>query len=309
MEIHSAPLQGLTDYHYRRFHSMIYGGIDVYYTPFLRVEKGAARNRDLRNLLSSRVDGYRLIPQIIFNSVEEFDILVAAVKDAGYNCIDLNLGCPYPMQTRRGRGAGMLIRIDEFKRISERINCDDTAAYSVKMRLGLDNNTQCRDLLPLLNDTRLNHVTLHPRIASRMYGGDVNMEMFEEILDLLAHPIIYNGDITTPDDIGNLAMRYPALKGIMIGRGLLRRPSLAAEYNAGCEWPARERWEKMIQFHDLLLEGFCATLCGDKQILSHIIPYWDYMGEGLDVKLIKKLRKATTVSKYIGIFNKISFCE
>lgn len=309
MEIHFAPLQGFTDYLYRRYHSLIYGGIDVYYTPFLRVEKGVVRNRDLRNLLSSREDGYSLIPQIIFNSVEEFDALVGTVKGLGYDRIDLNLGCPYPMQTRRGRGAGMVMRPDDFKCIADRINADDIVSYSVKMRLGIDSNTQWRDLLPLLNETRLSHVTVHPRIAAQMYGGDVDMAMFEEILEDSVHPIIYNGDIATLDDIANLEPRYPNLQGVMIGRGLLSRPSLGAEHKSGCEWSMPARLEKIKQLHDALFEGFSTTLCGDKQVLSHIIPYWDYMGDGIDRKLLKKLRKASTISKYLDIFKNISLGE
>lgn len=307
MELHFAPLQGFTDYLYRRYHSMIYGGIDVYYTPFMRVEKGEVRDRDLRNLSSSREDGYELIPQIIFNSLDEFEILVAAVRGAGFDRVDLNLGCPYPMQTRRGRGAGMLIRNGEFKRISDRINADDSVSYSAKMRLGIDDNAQWREMLSLLNETRLSHVTVHPRIATQMYGGEVDMAMFEEVLDASAHPIIYNGDIATVEDIDNLAARYPNLKGVMIGRGLLSRPSLGAEYKGGYEWTIPERLVKIKQHHDALLDGFSSTLCGDRQVLSHIIPYWDYMGEGLDRKLLKKLRKATTITKYRNIFNNISF--
>ena len=49
--IFSAPIQGLTETAWRHFHHMIYGdGITRYHTPFLRVERGEIRRRDLRDL-------------------------------------------------------------------------------------------------------------------------------------------------------------------------------------------------------------------------------------------------------------------
>ena len=44
MKIYSAPLQGFTEAVWRNIHSEIFGGIDGYYTPFLRYEHGEIRN-------------------------------------------------------------------------------------------------------------------------------------------------------------------------------------------------------------------------------------------------------------------------
>ena len=40
LPIHFAPLQGYTDAAYRQAHACIFGGIDTYYSPFVRVEHG-----------------------------------------------------------------------------------------------------------------------------------------------------------------------------------------------------------------------------------------------------------------------------
>ena len=37
--IHLAPLQGYTDWVYREAHARVFGGVDTYYTPFVRLEK------------------------------------------------------------------------------------------------------------------------------------------------------------------------------------------------------------------------------------------------------------------------------
>ena len=47
-KIHFAPVQGLTDWTFRNLHAKFFGGVDAYYTPFIRVEKeDSFRSRDM----------------------------------------------------------------------------------------------------------------------------------------------------------------------------------------------------------------------------------------------------------------------
>ena len=52
LPIHFAPLQGYTEAFYRNAHAACFGGIDSYYTPFVRLEKDGFRNKDVRVLNS-----------------------------------------------------------------------------------------------------------------------------------------------------------------------------------------------------------------------------------------------------------------
>ena len=38
MKLYAAPLQGFTEAPWRNFHEEVFGGIDAYYTPFVRIE-------------------------------------------------------------------------------------------------------------------------------------------------------------------------------------------------------------------------------------------------------------------------------
>ena len=49
LPIHFAPLQGYTDAVYRRAHARIFGGIETYYSPFVRMEHGEIRRKDARD--------------------------------------------------------------------------------------------------------------------------------------------------------------------------------------------------------------------------------------------------------------------
>ena len=50
LPIHFAPLQGYTEAIYRNAHDAFFGGVDTYYTPFVRLEKGNFRRRDVRGI-------------------------------------------------------------------------------------------------------------------------------------------------------------------------------------------------------------------------------------------------------------------
>ena len=91
-------------------------------------------------------------------------------------------------------------------------------------------------------------------------------------------PLFYNGDIRTLPDIRSLTGRFPRLKGIMIGRGLLSSPWLATEYISDTPLTAQEKIEKLSAFHALLLAGYSSRLeGGEHQVLDKMKTLWDYL--------------------------------
>ena len=73
--IHFAPLQGHTDDVYRRSHHQLIGGVECYYTPFVRVEAGDIRSKDRRDIDPKNNEGVPVVPQIIFKNLKEFAYL------------------------------------------------------------------------------------------------------------------------------------------------------------------------------------------------------------------------------------------
>lgn len=63
--------------------------------------------------------------------------------------------------------------------------------------------------------------------------------------EMCQHPLVYNGDLHTPDDIRRIEEEYPDLDGVMIGRGLLANPALAMEYREGIVLPREELYAKV----------------------------------------------------------------
>ncbi len=306
MKLIAAPLQGYTEASWRRLHASIFGGADEYYAPFLRIEKGIVRPKDRRDIEPEVQGTATTIPQLIFKNIEEFRIGRKLIAGLGYKRLDLNLGCPFPPQVNRGRGSGTISNTALLEEISNIIAEDTTINYSVKMRLGVRENKEWEAPLDILNHTPLVHICLHPRTAIQQYRGDIDYSQFERFLSKSSHPVIYNGEISTPQDINRIARQYPCVGGIMVGRGLLGRPSLFSEWLEGCLWDNERQKEKLIALHQAMYAHYAAVLCGEAQILSKMKPMWDYIGANINSRTLKAIKKATTTDKYLAAVASIS---
>ena len=185
--------------------------------------------------------------------------------------------------------------MDEIRKMSSAATETTPVKYSVKMRLGQNSPDEAFALLPLLNDTPLAHITLHPRLGKQQYKGAIDFNSFERFYNECKLPLVFNGDITTVSQINELERRYPKLAGIMIGRGLLARPSLAAEYK---DTSPQDLLGKILQMHQAIFDNACKTYQGDSQILSHTQPFWEYLEPNVPKKIFKKIKKAGKLSEY-----------
>lgn len=307
MKIFAAPIQGYTTAPWHHFHAELFGGVDTYFSPFLRVEKNAVRRHDIKAITSDFNGNHHLIPQIIFRDMEEFNILVDAVAECGYNEVNLNMGCPFPPQVKHGRGAAVVADVALLERLRDEMLRRTGVSFSVKMRLGVNDPRQWLAAVDILNAMPLAHVTLHPRVARQQYGGDIYLDEFAQFLALSKHSVVFNGDIAATGDIDALIARFPTLHGVMIGRGLLARPSLAHEYLSGERWSDQHLLERIMSLHRSVYDHYREVACGDAQCLSLVKPFWDYMEPLIGHKPAKLIKKATTIQKYNDAVSSISF--
>lgn len=300
MKLYLAPIQGHTDDAYRHFHARQFADTDIVYTtPFIRLEKGGIRKKDIREALSPLNEGIAVVPQVIFKNYEELSALISLLKAEGIGHIDINMGCPFPLQTSRGRGAATIASEECINAVERVINENDDVRFSVKIRLGMKDD-EWMPLISRLNNLQLEYITVHPRTAKDQYQPDtLKMESFDKIYAMSSNPLVYNGDIRTPEDAKMIMEKYPDLYGIMIGRGALARPSLLTEISAGEEWDHAKRLEAMKRLHRSLISYYQENLIGgEHQILSKILPFWEYAEDEIGRKAWKAIKKASTMAKY-----------
>ena len=272
MKIYSAPLQGFTEAVWRNVHAAVFGGIDGYYTPFLRFEHGEIRNKDVRDIECKNNTAPNLVPQIIAATPEEMRPLLELLAGEGYVCADINMGCSFPLQMRKKHGAGLLPHPAMVAAVIEETKRWPEFNFSVKMRLGCNSKDEWKELMPVFNDCRLDHITMHPRLGIEQYKKAADLDAFAEFYDACRHQLIYNGDICSLDDIQRIEQRFPRLKGIMLGRGLIANPALGLEYSKGCELDNGEKARLVQQMHDAMLCELTPRLQGNTQFLSKMKP-------------------------------------
>lgn len=297
-KIEFAPLQGYTDAIYRTIHNKVFGGINSYYSPFIRLEKGEVRQKDIKDILPENNENINLVPQIIVNSNEEFLKLTESVCNLGYKRIDINMGCPFPLQTKKGRGAALLQNTKHLEDIVESINSINDIDFSIKMRLGMDSAEDSKGALEIINKAKLHHLTIHPRIAKQQYKGEIDYQTFDYIYQNCLHPIIYNGDILSQEDIYNIINIYPKIEGVMIGRGLLAKPYLAMELNKTIRLSVSERLSMIMKLHDAIYDHYSSVMQGEHQLLLKMKTFWEYLDEEIGKKPYKAIKKSVNIKKY-----------
>lgn len=299
LPVYFAPLQGYTDHLYRNVHQEVFGGVTAYYSPFVRLEKGAFRNKDLRDVLPDNNHVARLIPQLIAAKPDEMERIVDLFAERGYREVDINMGCPFPLIARKHKGSGILPFTNEAEELLKVTAHYPDISFSVKMRLGWELPEECLALLPLLNELPLAHIAMHPRIGKQQYKGSVDMDGFTAFYEGCKHNLIYNGDVCTIEDMVQLEKQFPKLKGIMIGRGLLANPALALEYANNSLLSEQEKREKLRSLHERLLAGYSQMLeGGEMQIVTRLKSFWEYLLPDSAKKQKKKILKSNSLSAY-----------
>ncbi|WP_018668926.1 tRNA-dihydrouridine synthase family protein [Bacteroides gallinarum] len=307
LPIHFAPLQGYTDAAYRQAHARIFGGVDTYYSPFVRVEHGEIRRKDARDINPENNRGVHLIPQLIAPHPDKLEQIMSLFSGYNYREADINLGCPFPMLAKRHNGAGMLPYPEEVKELliaaTEKY---PRFRFSVKLRLGWENADECLALLPLLNALPLSHIILHPRLGKQQYKGEVDLDGFEAFYNRCDKPLFYNGDLHTTEDIQAIAVRFPKLAGIVIGRGLLANPALAWEYRQGKRLSADEMAEKVRQLHTDVYNSYEEQLQGgETQLLMKMKSFWEYLLPEGNRKAKKTIHKTAKLTNYLAAVNEL----
>lgn len=305
--LYLAPLQGMTDRIYRNLFPLYFKGVDLAVAPFLSATKSIKPGSLLRDYSPNQNLGIPTIPQIMSSGPEDFTRLANALFDIGYGEVNWNLGCPFRMVVKKGRGAGMLCYPERIEAFLEKAMPALKPKLSIKLRLGLKDPDDVLRLLPVFNRFPLEELTIHPRTGAQMYEGNVDPDRFGKCLDLSQHRLVYNGDVTTVAAYEQLAERFGSVHRWMIGRGLLGNPFLAEEIKGYVEKPYVEKVQILRAFHDHLFAEYSQILSGPAHITNKMKEFWTYSGSFLKdrEKIRKQINKTHHRDAYIAAVHKI----
>lgn len=297
----SSPLQGFTDFRFRNAQNKIFGGIDTFYSPYIRLNgKLVIKPSYERDLLPENNLGLEVIPQIITNDADEFLFVAKYVQELGYKELNWNLGCPYPMVTKCGMGSGLISNPERINGILNKVHSESDIIVSMKMRLGYDTTEEILDVLPILDTYPIKNIAIHARIGKQLYKGGVHLDAFQQCIDNTRHKLYYNGDISSVAKFQEMQQRFPTIDHWMIGRGLISDPFLPNMIRANSAEYPENKMELFSKFHDTLYEIYSESLSGSTHILLKMYHLWEYFSTTFSNphKVLKQIKKAQSIRNY-----------
>lgn len=297
--VYLAPIQGFTDFVYRKAFSMIFQSVDAYFIPYISIKNGNILKKYEKEILVQNNPQQAVIPQVLPKNENEILFFSKLLEDKGYKEINLNLGCPYPMVTNREKGAGLLPFPEKIEKILSAFYEKSTLRLSLKMRAGLISEKEIENLIPVLNRFPLTEVILHPRIAKQLYSGEILESAFQFAYHNLKHRLVFNGDIFSMEDFKKRSQKFPEIKNWMLGRGILMNPFFPSEIK-GIYFSEAEKTEKLKEFHRIVLENYLETMDNEGNVINKMKQFWSYFSCQFSnpKKCFKGIKKAKSVSAY-----------
>jgi len=258
-----APMAGVTDTVFRRFikNASIYAaapskpstldpepfsvdvttsnevsGCGLIMTEFTSAD-GLSRMRESKRkrYLTYYEDEHPISAQLFGSNPQTLAESALVCQDAGFDIVDLNLGCPAKRVVACNGGSGLLRDLPRIREIFERVRATITIPFTVKFRMGWnDTNIVCVELARMAEDCGLNALALHARTREQGYAGDARWEWIAAVKDAVKVPVIGNGDIRTPEDAAAM-IEATRCDAVMIGRAAPANPWIfrqIAQYTA-----------------------------------------------------------------------------
>ncbi len=287
MRIILAPMEGLVDAPIRETLTKV-GGIDRCVTEFIRVTHGMLPPRifykyapELYNGALTEV-GTPVAVQLLGSNADMMGRHGAKAAELGAGQVDINFGCPAKTVNKHKGGCVLMREPELMYEITAAVRKAVPADIPVtaKMRLGYDDRSMGVACGQALEAAGASEIVIHARSKVDGYKPPAYWEEIARVREAVNSHVIANGEIWTVEDYWR-CRKVSGCDDVMIGRGLIARPDLAAQIKASQSGETRDpmSWAEAV----VLVREYAAALqtrLEDKYVTGRIKQWLNYLRQG-----------------------------
>ncbi len=237
------------------------GGVGLLFSEMLAAGRLPHDNQCCSPLLIRSADEFPLFYQLVTADEAAIGPAIEKLHEFGAQGVDLNLGCPAPLQRRLGAGLSLAKDQVQMCKVLRRLRVCTDLPVSVKIRLGdcLD-AIKLTELCRLLEGEGVDLITIHARLNGEKFCRKPRWSSIGKIRGAVSVPILVNGGIFSVDD-ARTSLEQSGADGLMIGRGAVEKPRLCANiarelYGIPTNCQQRSDAEIYFKFVSLLEQRF-----------------------------------------------------
>jgi len=287
MRIILAPMEGLVDAPIRETLTRV-GGIDRCVTEFIRVTHGMLPPRifykyapELHNNALTEA-GTPVAVQLLGSNAEMMGRHGAKAAELGAGQVDINFGCPAKTVNKHKGGCVLMREPELMYEITTAVRKAVPADIPVtaKMRLGYDDRSMGVACGQALEAAGASEIVIHARSKVDGYKPPAYWEEIAKVREAVKSLVIANGEIWAVQDYWR-CRKVSGCDDVMIGRGLIARPDLAAQIKASQNGEVLEpmTWAEAV----VLVREYAAALqtrLEDKYVTGRIKQWLNYLRQG-----------------------------
>jgi tRNA-dihydrouridine synthase B len=231
-----------------------------------------------------------LAMQLLGNDAGTLARAAGKLEGLGADIVDLNMGCPMPKITGKGKGAALMRDVAGAARILRAMRAAIRVPLTVKIRGGWDDqHLNAVEVARMAEGEGVDAITVHPRTRSQRFTGKAPWAIIAEVVDAVRIPVTGNGDVRSMAEARRM-MAETGCAWVMIGRGALGRPWVfSPEFEALPPAACRAEQLRVIARHAALVREHFRETYALIQLKKHLAWYTEGLphGRGCRVALFR----------------------